>query len=140
MTLIEAAKQALKALESASKIMDAAAQQKQDDAIAALKQAIDHTEQHLEMVEQQEPVAWLYVEPDNPYQNVHCDDVDLSQFPHDEWFPVYKAQPKREWQRLTDQEIFDEWDRVDRYAPGDLRVRSLARAIESKCREKNNAN
>ena len=49
------------------------------------------------------PVAWLYIEPDNPHLNVHYDDVDVSQFPHDEWFPVYK-QPKREWQGLTDEE------------------------------------
>lgn len=53
------------------------------------RQAIEHPEK-------QEPVAWLYIEPDNLHLNVHYDDVDRSQFPHDEWFPVYK-QPKREW-------------------------------------------
>ena len=54
--------------------------------------------------EKQEPVAWLYIEPDNPHLHVHCDDVDVSQFPHDEWFPVYK-QPKREWVGLTTGEM-----------------------------------
>ena len=43
--------------------------------------------------EEQKPVAWLYIEPNNPYLNVHYDHVDVSQFPHDEWFPVYKSPP-----------------------------------------------
>lgn len=43
---------------------------------------------------EQKPVAWLYIEPNNPHLNVHYDDVDVSQFPHDEWFPVYKSPPQ----------------------------------------------
>ena len=50
---------------------------------------------------EQEPVAWLYLEPDNPHLNVHYDDVDVSQFPHDEWFPVYKSPPQRTWVKLN---------------------------------------
>jgi len=43
------------------------------------------------------PVAWLYIDPNNPHLNVHYDEVDVSQFPHDEWFPVYThPQPKQE--------------------------------------------
>ena len=48
----------------------------------------------LEQPAQDHPVAWLYMEPSNPHLNVHYDDVDVSQFPHDEWFPVYtRPQP-----------------------------------------------
>lgn len=83
------------------------------------------------MGENQTPVAWLYIEPNNPHQVVHCDDADVSQFPHDEWFPVYKAQPKREWQGLTDAEI-DTWNIV-----GHESLREFVRAIETKLKEKN---
>ncbi len=79
------------------------------------------------------PVAWLYIQPDNPHLNVHYDDVDVSQFPHDEWFPVYK-QPKREWQGLTDEEI-DEGQRqswVDKQA-----FESAVWWAEAKLKEKN---
>ena len=82
------------------------------------------------------PVAWLYIQPDNPHLNVHYDDVDVSQFPHDEWFPVYK-QPKREWQGLTDEEIDELWDETVKYAPSEVRIRDFARAIEAKLKEKN---
>ena len=81
------------------------------------------------------PVAWLYIQPDNPHLNVHYDDVDVSQFPHDEWFPVYK-QPKREWQGLTDEEIALICGEcaASAHKTDDI---SYARAIEAKLREKN---
>ena len=84
---------------------------------------------------EQEPVAWLYMEPNNPHINVHYDDVDRSQFPHDEWFPVYK-QPKREWVGLTDEEIMEmldygQYGRVPQYA------RNFVEAVEAKLKEKN---
>ena len=82
------------------------------------------------MSENQTPVAWLYIEPNNPHQVVHCDDADVSQFPHDEWFPVYKAQPKREWQGLTDED-------VEEAARGKSGHDEFARAIEAKLKEKN---
>jgi len=40
---------------------------------------------------EQEPVAWMYIDPDNEFKKVHIDDCDYSQFPNDEWFPVYTA-------------------------------------------------
>ena len=79
---------------------------------------------------EQKPVAWLYIEPSNPHLHVHYDNVDVSQFPHDEWFPVYKSPPQRTWVGLTDEQILQLWrndhDRV-----------SFARAIEAKLKEKN---
>ena len=63
------------------------------------------------------PVAWLYIDPNNPHLNVHNDEVDVSQFPHDEWFPVYThPQPRKQ---LTDKEIDayleSEWIGYDSY-------------------------
>ncbi len=49
----------------------------------------------VEQAKKQEPVAWMYIEPDNEFKTVHIDDCDYSQFPNDEWFPVYTAPPKR---------------------------------------------
>jgi hypothetical protein len=82
---------------------------------------------------EQEPVAWLYIEPDNPHLNVHYDDVDVSQFPHDEWFPVYKSPPQRTWVGLTDEEIGTIAYNVN---PLDG-IRQFSRAIEAKLKEKN---
>ena len=81
------------------------------------------------------PVAWLYIQPDNPHLNVHYDDVDVSQFPHDEWFPVYK-QPKREWQGLTDEEI-EKATGCDKTKPLWLAIIGVSRAVEAKLKEKN---
>ena len=47
------------------------------------------------MKNEQEPVAWLYINPSNEFKTVHVDDCDYSQFPtDDEWFPVYTAPQK----------------------------------------------
>ena len=81
------------------------------------------------------PVAWLYIQPDNPHLNVHYDDVDVSQFPHDEWFPVYK-QPKREWQGLTDEEI-KQIEETTTCLANESWLRNLTRNIEAKLKEKN---
>jgi len=74
------------------------------------------------------PVMWVYIEPNNPHLHVHCDDVDRSQFPDDEWVPVYK-QPTREWVGLTDEEVNQiadsEWEEA------------FVRLIEAKLKEKN---
>ena len=86
------------------------------------------------MSENQTPVAWLYIEPNNPHQVVHCDDADVSQFPHDEWFPVYKAQPKREWQGLTDAERSELWWATDM---GGMPEHDYGKAVETKLKEKN---
>jgi hypothetical protein len=92
--------------------------------------------------EKQEPVAWMYIEPDNEFKTVHIDDCDYSQFPNDEWFPVYTAPPKREWIGLTDEEMSDTYNRhYNDYASDDVGIVDfivIARAIEAKLKEKNN--
>ena len=90
-------------------------------------------------MKKQKPVAWLYIDQTNPHLFVHYDDVDRSQFPHDEWFPVYK-QPKREWVGLTDKDILDalqphyeEWEASELL---DLSSEDY-KLIEAKLKEKN---
>ena len=82
----------------------------------------------------QKPVAWLYIEPENPYLNVHYDDVDVSQFPYDEWFPVYKSKPQRTWVGLTDEEINTAWKK---WIGTERANKSYTKAIEAKLKEKN---
>jgi hypothetical protein len=80
------------------------------------------------------PVMWVYIEPDNPHLHVHYDDVDRSQFPDDEWFPVYK-QPIREWVGLTEIEICD--IEADELTSASSETFAFARAIEAKLKVKN---
>lgn len=84
------------------------------------------------MEPEQKPVAWLYIEPDNPHLNVHYDDVDVSQFPHDEWFPVYRSPPQRKWVGLTDEEklVANQMWRV-------MDADGFIKAIEAKLKQKN---
>ncbi len=117
---IEAMKQAVEAFEHIKKyVTDDGAMpenwdayhEKEYFALEALRQAIEQAEQaeqwdtsdmahrsgglSVEQAKKQEPVAWMYIEPDNEFKTVHIDDCDYSQFPNDEWFPVYTAPPKR---------------------------------------------
>ena len=102
---------------------------------------MNHTEQHLEMVGQQEPVAKV------------CHDLEghigwnpnLKELP-DEGTELYASPPKRQaegaaWQGLTDEERRDirEWKRIQEelspvWAPMML---YLYEAIEAKLKEKN---
>jgi hypothetical protein len=50
---------------------------------------------------------------------------------------VVEGWPKREWVGLTDEEAMQTWDGVIKYAPGEMRVKDFARAIEAKLKEKN---
>lgn len=96
-----------------------------EQAITAIKEALAQPEQ--------EPVAWLYIEPSNPHLNVHYDNVDVSQFPHDEWFPVYKSQKHRTWVDLTDDEmlmIYGQNHEGKKY--------NLGRMVQQALKEKNN--
>ena len=56
-----------------------------------------------------EPIAWMYLEPENKFGLVHVDEYDYKQFPvEDEWIPVYKhPQPERTWVGLTNDELTD---------------------------------
>ena len=154
---IEAMKQALEALE----IEDSACRHEKEmtpehiaSSITVLRQAIEQAEQQTHTdhpmrhwdrtcpacvaeAEKQEPVAWMYIEPDNKFKTVHIDDCDYSQFPNDEWFPVYTAPPKREWVGLTDEEI--QQVVYDLGTIGDLSHDEfdIARAVIAKLKEKN---
>jgi hypothetical protein len=86
---------------------------------------------------EQKPVAWLYIEPDNPHLNVHYDDVDVSQFPHDEWFPVYKSSPQRTWVGLTDEDMTECIVVTCNTDDGTADTRDLIRAVEAKLKDKN---
>lgn len=101
---------------------------------------IDSLRQALAQPEQ-EPVAWLH--PDKKVDVV----VPSSLAWFDKPIPLYTAPPKREWVGMTDEEIencFDEscyLKQVDqKYGiKGTLKIHDVARAIEAKLREKNNA-
>ena len=56
----------------------------------------------------------------------------------EKWQPLYTAPPQREWQGLTDEEIFECENGVPDEAIGDADYfRYFARAIEAKLKEKN---
>jgi hypothetical protein len=44
---------------------------------------------------------------------------------------------KLKWVGLTDSEVMEAWDGVIKYAPGEMRVKDFAQAIQDKLREKN---
>jgi len=82
-----------------------------------------------------EPVAWMHN---------FIDDVIIKNRPTDitcnagRWTALYTAPPQREWQGLTDEEMFAALVQADpltkRLAPG---FEYFARAIEAKLKEKN---
>jgi hypothetical protein len=171
---IEAMKQALAKFEHLWEIgIDAEYKVELLPEIEALRQAIEQAEydnltvkfgerakEYLEGAKKswQEPVAWMYIEPDNEFKTVHIDDCDYSQFPNDEWFPVYTApnmstKPENidtsaERVHETDKSVHDDDDIQEYKRPWvgltdeeivacgwcDLR---FARAIEAKLRERN---
>ena len=84
-----------------------------------------------------EPVAWM------------CADESLinkgyARFSHicmGEWkIPVYTTPPQRTWVGLTDEEAMQTWEKVIKYAPGEMRVKDFAAAIEAKLKGKNETN
>ena len=83
---------------------------------------------------EQEPVAWIY------NGNLHIFDPSEWAIEPESVQPLYTAPPKREWQSLTDDEIFKAENEVPDEAIGDSAwCLYFARAIEAKLREKNNA-
>ena len=49
----------------------------------------------------------------------------------------YDLPTKREWVGLTDEEAMQTWEGIIKYAPGEVRLKDFARAIEAKLKEKN---
>ena len=97
MTKDEALRMALEALYCASRIMDATAQERQDNAITAIKEALAQT---------QEPVAWGVFEGnlhDMFFSPSEAQEMADLKGTHAEVRPLYTAPPQR--QPLTDEEV-----------------------------------
>ena len=134
---IEAMKRALAALENPW----SAGPEGVADAITAIRTAI-------EQAEKQEPVAWAL-------QFIDDDDDEEDDDPVFEIYeserrcradakrdggvckPLYLTPHQRQWVGLTDDEAMQIWDGIIKYAPGEVRVKDFARAIEAKLKEKN---
>jgi hypothetical protein len=49
----------------------------------------------------------------------------------------YDLTTKRPWVGLTDEEAMQTWEGIIKYAPGEVRLKDFARAIEAKLKENN---
>lgn len=114
-------------------------------AITAIKQALEQPEPPCKTGSQctskcdgcaeSEPVAWAtHHEPPMFFYTkseaaLYCD-YDESPI------PVYTSPPKREWQGLTDEEVFDIWLN-EMPAPDKVFYQKLCRSVEAKLKEKN---
>ena len=146
MNHIEAMKQWLEALENSQRFVEASANAKMlhgwgeqldtaEDAITSLRQAIAEAEKH---EVSQEPVAWMY-EWDGRMHLTFTDQRFVEEaHPHfNKSTPLYTTPPQRTWVGLTDEDVVETWDAIIKYAPGDVRLKEFARAIEDKLKEKN---
>ena len=69
-------------------------------------------------------------------KSVHnCERWSRTMIEEDDDIQVYK----KPWVGLTDEEAMKTWERIIKYAPGEMRVKDFARAIEQMLKEKNNA-
>ena len=124
-----------------------------------LQKAVDEFDWDAVEQEQGEPVAWLKPEwgeaicPEVGYEITMTDDHprDLG------WTPLYAhpphkignigclgmpvnvpvTPPQSTWVGLTDEETMQIWGGIIKYAPGEVRLKDFARAIEAKLKEKN---
>lgn len=123
-TLREAAQQALEALDSIDAPLNLKEINKINKASNALRAALEATGKDSLQVE---PVAWMDREG------------DIYRMPEiKNWAPphtlLYTAPPQREWQGLTDEEIWSDGSRMGLSEDG---IRRFAREIEAKLKEKN---
>jgi len=97
------------------------------EAITAIKAALEAKDKPI-----QEPAAWIskhnVVYPLDAWHEVH---------PINELKPLYTTPPQRTWVGLTDEEIDKAWRSVDYTVPWDQHRIDIARAIETKLKEKN---
>ena len=84
--------------------------------------------------EQAEPVAWMVYTQDG--KSVLCVTDNPADFIESRSFPLYTHPPRREWQVLTDEEIENTSDQIERSDFFDTVV-TFARAIEAALRSKN---
>ena len=95
-----------------------------------------------------EPVMWLYHDASSFDELLYAKNKGFPDYSvmlsinkrqgHQNETPLYTAPPQREWQRLTDAEILEEY-RQSYGDDGNLTDVYFARAIEIKLREKNSA-
>jgi len=126
-----AAQQALEALESMFTLhADDARPKRCGDAISALRAALEQPEQ--------EPVAWRYLYSDGFWRFSNgervngCDPVEAQ--------PLYTHPPRREWQELSNGEIYTAYIAATNQTlrPQDERLAlAFARAIEAALKERN---
>ena len=125
------------------------------DAGRAVEQALDKKAENARELgldyepAQQEPVAWMTEER---YAEMHTskwtpkiqqvfskdgilESQTIQYAPQSKTVPYPLAQ--RTWLGLTDEEAVQTWEGVIKYAPGDVRIKDFARAIEAKLKEKN---
>ena len=76
--------------------------------------------------EKQEPVAWMVYTLDGTAAWVTLNPADFTS--EHRALPLYTAPPQR--QLLTEEEIMQTWEGVIKYAPGEVRLKDFARAIE----------
>jgi hypothetical protein len=75
----------------------------------------------------EEPVAWA----DKGVVNW----ISGKQFMHEA--ALYERPQSRAWASLTDEEAMQTWDGIVKYAPGEVRIKDFARAIDQILMEKN---
>ena len=154
MTLIEAAKQALEALEWNLLVIedygDKEQLNRQHRAITALRTAI-------EAAKKQEPVAWIngegrdwsLLEATQESLREHMAEIKRLKAAqpapapgyckHCKQYTIEEPLPaaQRQWVGLTDEEAMQTWELVIKYAPSEVRLKDFARLIQDKLKEKN---
>ena len=127
MTLIEAAKLALEALEHEVEVGN-------DDAYRIERDALT---QAIAEAEQQEPVYLIWMKAHYAWMHTDREVFDKT---HDElrWL-LYTTPPKREWQGLTDEDVeeVERWVEFKEEGSGRIPTGKLVRYIEAKLKEKN---
>jgi hypothetical protein len=104
----------------------------------------------IEQAEKQEPVAWKNaairlgeelssVGPDGYYNMTAAQWLDwaMEQQPRGKNSLTTPPAAQRQWVGLTDEEAMQTWEGIIKYAPGEVRLKDFARAIEAKLKEKN---
>jgi hypothetical protein len=95
-----------------------------DDAVKALRQALET---------EQEPVCWT-VADGWVYAN---DTSQIGTSKKVNWQTLYTAPPKREWVGLTDEEIHDYADKYLYQHGSNYGIKAFGKAIEAKLKERN---
>ena len=120
-TLREAAQQALEAMDKATRFMRDSDYVKLNQAVDALRAALAQQER------EQEPVAWQWL------NSAYFRRKPPANAESGAWNPLYAASPRREWQSLTNEEIYPLYNEPR----SDAEMLEFARAVEQALKEKN---